>query len=40
VQIVSSVFVGSVKTKLISFEPAPDFGQVQILAQLRNQAYK
>ncbi len=39
-QIVSSVFVGSVKTKLVDFEPAPVHPQVRILAQLRNQVYK
>jgi hypothetical protein len=34
-QIVSSVFVGSVKTTLVKFEPAPSLPPVQILAQLR-----
>jgi hypothetical protein len=34
-QIVSSVFVGSVKTTLVRFEPAPQQAPVQILAQLR-----
>ena len=39
-QIVSKVFVGSVKTKLVDFEPAPQRPKVQILAQLRSQVYK
>lgn len=39
-QIVSSVFVGSVKTTLVGFDPAPPITPPQVLAQLRNQVFK